>query len=369
MRHKPLYSKKRNRITNIRLDWLLLSGVLIISFLGLFVLYSAQQQIETFERQAIRLVFATGLMIVIAQVPPRFFKNAAPWLYSLTLFLLLIVLLIGHIGKGGQRWLDLWLFRFQPAELMKIALPLMLAQYFNYRALPPRLTSLFIPSLLILIPTFLIAKQPDLGTAILILSSGFFVIFFAGIRWRLLLILLIIIAFASPALWFCMHDYQKQRVLTLFNPERDPLGRGYHIIQSKIAIGSGGVFGKGWRNGSQSQLEFLPERTTDSIFAVFGEEFGLVGCLIMITTYLCIIARGLYISMHAQETFSRLTSGSLIMTLFIYVFVNMSMVTGLLPVVGIPLPLVSYGGTSLFTLMIGFGILMSIQTHRTLLRR
>ena len=225
------------------------------------------------------------------------------------------------------------------------------------------------PFFFIMIPVILTAKQPDLGTAILILSSGFFVVFFAGLSWRLLCVGAGLGIAALPMLWLVMLDYQKERVLVFLDPTRDPLGKGYHIIQSKIAIGSGGLYGKGWLNGSQSQLEFLPERTTDSIFAVFSEEFGLAGCLLMLTVYLCIIARGLYMSTQAQETFSRLLAGSVTMTLFVYVLVNIGMVSGLCPAVGIPLPLVSYGGTSMVTLMVGFGILISIHTHRTLLQR
>ncbi len=369
MRYKPLYPPKRHKIATLHMDWPLLLGIVALSALGLLTLYSAEQSIPILERQCLRLLVAFAGMLVVAQIPPRLFKMMAPWLYGATLLLLFTVLLIGHIGKGGQRWLDLWFFRFQPAEIMKIAVPMMVARYFDHQWLPPRLRSLIIPFFLIMIPVVLTAKQPDLGTALLILSSGFFVIFLAGLSWRLLLLGTGLGIGALPVLWLVMLDYQKERVMVFLDPTRDPLGRGYHIIQSKIAIGSGGLYGKGWLNGSQSQLEFLPERSTDSIFAVFSEAFGLVGCLLMLSLYLCIIARGLYISTKAQETFSRLLAGGVVMTLFVYVLVNIGMVCGLFPVVGIPLPLVSYGGTSLVTLMAGFGILISIHTHKSLLQR
>ncbi len=360
---------KRIFTSKLHIDWPLLIGILAVSCLGLVILYSAKHEISVIERQLIRMVLALALMIFIAQFPPRVFRTLAPWLYFSGVLLLALVLLIGVMSKGGQRWLDLWMMRFQPAEIMKIAVPLMLARYLDNELLPPKVLSLIIPLILIVIPVALVAKQPDLSTAIIILSSGLLVIFFSGISWRLLLTQVCLISCSLPIVWFFMRDYQRQRVLTLLDPTRDPLGSGYHIIQSKIAIGSGGFSGKGWLNGTQSQLEFLPERTTDSIFAVFGEEFGLVGCLILLGLYLCIIIRGLYIGVQAQDTFSRLLCGSLVMTLFVYVFVNIGMVTGLLPVAGIPLPFVSYGGTSLITLMASFGILMSIHTHRTLLAK
>lgn len=364
-----LYQKKHSFLSKIHIDWPLLFGITLITSLGLIALYSAKPELEVMQKQTLRLLIAASLMMAIAQVPPRAFKAAAPWLYCIALALLASILLIGHISKGGQRWLDLWFVRFQPAELMKIAVPLMIARYLDARLLPPKWTALILPLLLVLIPAALIAKQPDLGTALLILSSGLFVIFFSGISWQFILSLTGCVTLFLPAMWFLMHDYQRQRVLIFLDPERDPLGKGYHIIQSKIAIGSGGLYGKGWLNGSQSHLEFLPERTTDSIFAVFSEEFGLVGCLILLTLYLYVILRGLHISVQAQDTFSRLLAGSLTMTLFVYVFVNIGMITGMLPAVGIPLPLVSYGGTSLVTLMASFGILMSIQTHRSLLTK
>lgn len=363
------FSQRGRLLRRIRLDWMLFLGILTISLLSIVILYSATSETRLLDRHLIRLGASFIVLMVVAQIPPRALKNLTPWLYGVTLALLAVVLIMGHISKGAQRWLDLWLFRFQPAEMMKIAVPLMVAKYLNDQVLPPRLTKLIIPVILIAVPTILTAKQPDLGTALLILGSGLCVIFLSGIRWQYLFWLGTITAFSLPALWYWLRDYQRQRILVLLNPERDPLGTGYHIIQSKIAIGSGGLHGKGWLNGSQSHLEFLPERTTDFIFAVFGEEFGLVGCLFLILLYCLITVRGLYISVQAQDTFGRLTAGSLILTTFICVFVNIGMVSGILPVVGIPLPFVSYGGTSLLTLMIGFGIVMSIHTHKSFLPR
>jgi rod shape determining protein RodA len=283
--------------------------------------------------------------------------------------MLFAVLIFGDVSKGGQRWLDLKIIRFQPAELMKLAVPLMAARYLSYHVLPPRFINLIVPSIIILLPVALIALQPDLGTAILVASSGILVIFFAGISWRFIFTSCISLACLAPIFWSMLHNYQRQRIITMLSPESDRLGSGYQIIQSKIAIGSGGLYGKGWLNGTQSQLEFLPERTTDFIFAVFSEEFGFVGILTLLILYALLILRGLYIGMQAQDTFYRLIAGSLSMSLFVYVFVNIGMVSGILPVVGIPLPLVSYGGTSLVTILISFGIIMSIGTHRNLLSK
>lgn len=364
-----MYYRKLPFFRNTHLDIWLLVGINFIAIVGLFILYSAKPDLTVIQRQILHLIMANIVMIGIAQISPRLLKSIAPWLYGIGLAFLISVLIMGQIGKGGQRWLDMWFVRFQPSELMKIAVPLMIAQYLDGHLIPPKASTIMIPLALTLIPAALIAKQPDLGTALLIFSSGAFVIFFSGIRWQLILYASAIISACLPIAWFFLYDYQRQRVLVFLDPEYDPLGKGYQIIQSKIAIGSGGLYGKGWLEGTQSRLEFLPERSTDFIFAVFSEEFGLVGCLILLTLYLCIIMRGLYISVQAQDTFSRLLSGSLIMTLFVYVFVNIGMVTGILPVVGVPLPLVSYGGTSLVTLMASFGILMSIHTRKTFLRK
>ncbi len=369
-RAEVLLTSRRSLAERLHLDTPLLLCLLILAVISLFVLYSASgQNIDVIWRQAIRLGAAFFIMLVLAQINPATFNRWTPWLFALGLSLLLAVLWVGETGKGAQRWLDLGLFRFQPSEIMKLAVPMMVAWYLSDHPLPPNLRRLAIALLVILIPTLLIAKQPDLGTALLVASAGIFVLLFAGISWRLIFASTAILAAGAPVLWHFMHDYQRQRVLTFLNPEQNPLGAGYHIIQSKIAIGSGGLYGKGWLNGTQSQLNFLPERSTDFIFAAYAEEFGLFGILALLAVYLLIIMRGLLIASQAQDSYTRLLAGSLVMTFFIYIFVNIGMVTGLLPVVGIPLPLVSYGGTSMVTLMAGFGILMSIHTHRKLLPR
>jgi rod shape determining protein RodA len=280
---------------------------------------------------------------------------------------LLAVLVMGEIGKGAQRWLNFGLLRFQPSEMMKVVVPMMVAWYLAENPLPPSRRAVVVASLMIIVPTFLIIRQPDLGTALLVASSGIFVLLLSGISWWLVASVVGLLATAAPVLWYFLRDYQKQRVLTFLNPESDPLGAGYHIIQSKIAIGSGGLYGKGWLNGTQAHLDFLPEHSTDFIFAVLAEEFGFIGILLLLAIYFFIVARGLYVATQAQSSFNRLVAGSLILTFFVYVFVNIGMVTGLLPVVGLPLPLVSYGGTSLVTMMAAFGVLMSIHTHRRLL--
>jgi rod shape determining protein RodA len=319
--------------------------------------------------QMIKLLIALLGMILIAQVPPGNLDRLSLSLYIFGIILLLFVIAFGDIGKGAQRWLDLKIVRFQPSELMKIAVPIMISSYLSSKFLPPKFLRILIACIFIATPVFLIAQQPDLGTALLVAVAGFSVIFIAGISWRFLLSIFILSASSVPMLWHFMRDYQKQRVLTLFNPENDPLGAGYHIIQSKIAIGSGGLYGKGWLNGTQSHLEFLPERSTDFIFAVLCEEFGMFGVLVILSLYLLIILRGLYIAYNAQDAFRQLLASGITLTFFVYIIVNMGMVTGQLPVVGVPLPLISYGGTSIVTLMAGFGILMSIHTHRRFLKR
>jgi rod shape determining protein RodA len=350
-----------------RLDKPLLIGLLSLVIIGLFILYSASNQnMELLGKQTIRMLIAFLIMILFAQVPPAVYRIWAPWIFMVSFFLIAAVLLIGVIGKGAQRWLNLWLFQFQPSELMKLSVPLMLAWYLHDKLLPPSFLHLLVLVAIVIIPTLFVIKQPDLGTALLIAIAGFSVILLAGISWRLLLLGSLFILIIAPIGWHFMHDYQKLRVLIFLNPERDPLAAGYHIIQSKIAIGSGGFFGKGWLQGTQSHLQFLPEHTTDFIFSVCGEEFGLVGSTILLIFYFWITSRGLYISVKAQDTFSRLLGGGLSLSFFIAAFVNIGMVSGLLPVVGVPLPLVSYGGTSLITVIASFGILMSIQTHRKL---
>lgn len=352
----------------LHLDLPLLSGVLLLCGLGLVVLYSASgSNIHMVIRQAIRIGIGLVFMVGLAQIPPRQLARWSGWLYLLGLLLLLIVMIAGDLGKGAQRWLDLGILRFQPSEMMKIVVPLSAAAYLNDKALPPRFVHVLLAAALFVLPAILIARQPDLGTALLIAASGVFVLFLAGLRWKLILAGLFIILISTPVLWMMMHGYQRQRVLTLLDPSSDPLGAGYHIIQSMIAVGSGGVYGKGWLNGTQSHLEFLPETSTDFIFAVLCEEFGFIGALLLFCGYAFVVLRGLYIALDAQGTFARLLAGSLTLTFFFYVFVNTGMVIGELPIVGVPLPLVSYGGTSLVTLMAGFGILMAIHTHRRLL--
>ena len=356
-------------LVRVHLDPPLLAGICTVLLLGCFVLYSASgNSVETLWKQMLRISVAGLVMITLAQVRPSWLRRVSPWLFAVGMVMLVMVLVRGEMGGGAQRWLDLGV-RFQPSELMKLAVPAMLAWLLHDRALPPSL--LMIGGLLTLIaaPVAMIYLQPDLGTAILIGLTGASVVFLAGISLRLMLASGAIALATLPLLWSFMKPYQQQRVLTLLNPEQDPLGAGYHIIQSKIAIGSGGGFGKGWLNGSQGQLEFLPERSTDFIFAVIGEEFGFFGVSLLLLLYLLIVARGFYIAANAQDTFSRLLAGAISFTFFFYVFVNTAMVTGLVPVVGVPLPLVSAGGTSMVTLLAGFGILMSIQTHRKLLPR
>jgi len=353
----------------VRIDPVLLLGLVMLTLAGLGILYSAgDQSAELMQKQIVRLSIAFLVMLVMAQISPQQLYLWTPWVFVVGVILLLMVFFAGEVGKGAQRWLKIGV-RFQPSEIMKLATPLMLAWYLSERPLPPGLRSLVISIVLVLVPTIMIAMQPDLGTALLVAAAGFFVVFFSGIRWRVLIGTGLALLAFIPLLWRMMHDYQRQRVLTLLDPESDPLGAGYHIIQSKIAIGSGGLYGKGWLNGTQSQLDFLPERSTDFIFAVFAEEFGMMGAAVLLLLYAFIIWRGLYIADHAQDNFSRLLAGSLSMTFFVYLFVNVGMVSGILPVVGVPLPLVSYGGTSLVTLMAGFGMLMSINSHRRLLSK
>lgn len=348
----------------LHVDVPLLGSVLVMCAVGLVVLYSAaDQQTDVVVKQSVRMLVGVVAMVLVAQVSPQRLERWAPGIYVLGLALLVLVLVAGT-GRGAQRWLDLGLFRFQPSELMKLAVPLTVAGFVADKVLPPRLRTTALAAVIVLIPAMLIVRQPDLGTGLLVAASGLFVLFFAGVSWRLIRNCVLLGLAVAPLAWFFLHDYQRQRILTLFDPEQDPLGAGYHIIQSTIAVGSGGLYGKGWLNGTQSHLEFLPERATDFIFAVYCEEFGFAGVLILMLAYGLILTRGLRIALEAQEMFGRLVAASLTLTFFIYIFVNMGMVTGQLPVVGVPLPLVSYGGTSLVTLLIGFGILMSVQTHR-----
>lgn len=362
----PSTGKNRALFERFHIDLPLLLGILVAMGFSLVIMYSASgQDIAMMERQGMRMILSIAIMLLLAQLSPRSFESFAPIIFFAGVILLVCVLLFGEISKGAQRWIDLGVLRFQPSELLKLAVPLMVARFIGKRTLPPNFRTLSLSLIMVVVPTILIAKQPDLGTAILIAASGIFVIFLAGISWRIILAAAIAVGSFIPVLWFfLMHDYQKTRVLTLLNPEADPLGAGYHIIQSKIAIGSGGIAGKGWLQGTQSQLEFLPERHTDFIFAVIAEEWGMIGVLALLTVYLFIIGRGLQLACRAQTAFGRMMAGSIVLSFFVYVFVNIGMVSGILPVVGVPLPLISYGGTSMVTIMAGFGILMSIYTHR-----
>ena len=352
----------------IAVDYPLLLMLLSVAGIGMVVLYSAAgESIDAIGRQSIRLGAGLVAFVVMAQIPPRYLRLWTPWLFLITLGLLLVVMLAGEMGGGAQRWLDLGFIRFQPSEIMKLAVPMMVAWFLHERALPPTLGQLFVVMLIVAVPALLIWKQPDLGTALLIVAAGGLTILLAGISLKLIAGSFVAALVASPIVWYSMLDYQRARVLTFLNPEADPLGRGYNIIQSQIAIGSGGTFGKGWLNGTQAHLEFLPERSTDFIFAVMGEEFGLLGLVTLLVLYLVIVGRGLYIAAEAQDTFTRLLAGGISLTFFFYVFVNAGMVSGILPVVGVPLPLVSAGGTSMVTLLTGFGMLAAISRHRKLL--
>lgn len=355
----------------LHLDGPLFVALCLIAGIGITVVFSASgRSLAVLEAQVVRFALAVVAMIMLAQIPPRLIRAATPWVYLLGLTLLGVVMFTGDIAMGAQRWLDLGVVRFQPSEIMKLAVPLACAWYLNERPLPPSLTSLFVVGLAIVIPTVLIAEQPDLGTALLVAAAGGMVILLAGLPLRFIAVVIGLLIPTGYVAWqFLLHDYQRQRVLTFLDPQTDPLGSGYHIIQSQIAIGSGGAFGKGYLNGSQAQLEFLPERSTDFIFAVIGEEWGLIGLVTVLALYMFVIGRSLYLAAESQDTFSRLGAGSLALTFCVYVFVNTGMVTGLLPVVGVPLPLISYGGTSMVTLMAGFGILMSLCAKRKLVGR
>ncbi len=357
--------------TRLHIDPPLLLCILALLVYSAFVMWSASgQDMGMMERRIGQIGAGFVVMIIMAQIPPRVYESWAPYLYIVCIILLIFVDAFGQISKGAQRWLDLGIIRFQPSEIAKIAVPLMIARFMNRDLCPPSLKNTTIALMLIFLPTLLVAAQPDLGTSILVAASGLFVLFLAGMSWRLIGIAALLLACFIPILWFfLMHGYQRDRVMMLLDPETDPLGKGYHIIQSKIAIGSGGLSGKGWLFGTQSQLEFLPERHTDFIFAVLSEELGLIGVLLLLTLYLLLIIRGLVIATRAQNTFGRVMVGGLMLILFVYIFVNIGMVSGILPVVGVPLPFVSYGGSALIVLMAGFGIIMSIHTHRKLLSK
>ncbi|MGD9842262.1 MAG: rod shape-determining protein RodA [Steroidobacteraceae bacterium] len=358
-------------LSALQLDGPLFTGIGLLATVSLVVLYSSSgASWSVVGSQATKFALALVIMLMVAQLPPRLLRLVAPWLYGIGLLLLLAVMIKGEISLGAQRWLNLGFIRFQPSEIMKIAVPLFCAWYVHDRPLPPSFLTIVVLALAILIPVLLIAEQPDLGTALLVASAGTMALLLSGLQKRYIVG---VIAALIPTIWitwsYLLHDYQRQRVLTFINPEADPLGSGYHIIQSQIAIGSGGIFGKGYLNGSQAQLAYLPERSTDFIFAVIGEEWGLIGLATVLLLYLFVISRCLYMATTAQDTFARTIAGSLGLTFAVYVFVNTGMVTGLLPVVGVPLPLISFGGTAMVTLMAGFGIVMAVNAKRRLVGR
>ena len=369
---KDIFSLKPSEGLQQRLhiDFPLFLAFMAIFIVSLTTIYSASNSsIDAVVNQGIKILISISAMVVVAQFSPLSYARVGPWLYFLCLVLLILVLVIGETRNGATRWLNIGITSFQPSELMKIAMPLMIARYISRGALPPDVSSVALSIIIVLIPSYLIMEEPDLGTSILIAFSGLVVIFLSGLKKRYLAIAFALFLAYLPFMWSSIHPFQKKRVLSFLNPESDPLGSGYHLIQSKIAIGSGGVFGKGWLNSTQGQLDFLPERTTDFIFAILAEEFGFLGVSLLIGIYLFIIWRGIMIAINAQDLFSRLLASSISLTFFVYVFVNIAMTTGLLPVVGVPLPLISSGGTSMVTIMIGLGMLISVQTHRRLVEK
>jgi len=352
-------------LERFHLDRPLLYAMLTLCVISVFVIYSASARDGgATASHAMRLALGFMVLLFFAQVRPETLARWAPYVYAIGLLLLLIVLAVGVIGKGAQRWLDIGLARFQPSEIMKLGVPMTVAWFIARQGLPPRLHQVGLGFVIAFVPALLVIRQPDLGTGVLILVSGLVVLFLAGMPLRLIVAALALVGSAAPVLWNFMRDYQKNRILTLFDPDADPLGTGYHTIQSMIAIGSGGFFGKGWLNSTQAHLEYLPESKTDFVFAVFSEEFGLVGIMLILAIYMFIAMRSVMIAFYAQDNFARLLAGTISITFFMYIFINIGMVSGILPVVGVPLPFMSYGGSSLVTLMAMFGVLMSIQTHR-----
>ena len=366
-RTRRTLSASAKLLSALNLDGPLLLGLGLLATYGLAILYSASgQSLDTVLRTIMRIALGAAAMLALTHASPNFLRRLSPWLYVVGVLLLVVVEVTGVIGKGAQRWLNLGFMRFQPSEIMKLGVPMLCAWYLHDRPLPPDWRSVTVVALIIFLPVGLVAIEPDLGTAALIAASGALLILMGGLSMRIVFALMLLGVGAAFAGWHVLHDYQRQRVLTFLNPENDPLGTGYHIIQSQIALGSGGVFGKGWMHGSQAQLQFLPERSTDFIFAVVGEEFGLIGLLLLLSLYLFIISRAVWLAMQTNDTYSRLLALSIALTFFVYVFINAGMVSGLVPVVGVPLPLVSYGGTSVVTLLAGFGILMGLYSHRKL---
>lgn len=354
----------RRILTRPRIDLPLAVGLFVLASIGLVTLYSAGDgSLALVGGQAARFVLGGALLLLISRIPPSVLRGWTPWLYAISTGLLVVVAILGE-GRGANRWLDLGVMRFQPSELLKLTMPMMVAWYLHPRQLPPGWKDIVAVGILIAIPAGLIAEQPDLGTALLVAAAGAFALFLSGMAWWRIGVLIGAVGGMVPVAWHFLHQYQRDRVLTLLNPESDPLGNGWHIIQSQIAVGSGGIFGKGWQHSTQSRLDFLPEHTTDFIFAVFSEEFGLIGVIALIALYAFIIGRCLWIAMESRDTYSRLLAGAIGMSFFVYVFVNGGMITGMLPVVGVPLPLISYGGTSAVSLLVGFGVLMSIHANR-----
>ncbi len=365
----PFMLRRFYRFTTGHIDGILLSGIVLLMFTGLLVLFSASNgSYVRVSGQLMNMLVALGVMWLFANIPPHYLMRMALPLFVLGCALLIGVALFGDVVNGARRWLHVGVTRIQPSELMKIALPLMLAWYFNRNEASLKLRNYLIAALLLAFPAALIARQPDLGTALLIIASGCYVIFLAGLSWRVITTLFVAGLASLPFLWSALHDYQRQRIMTLLDPTGDPLGAGYHTIQSTIAVGSGGLLGKGWMNGTQTHLDFIPERTTDFIFAVYAEEFGLLGNAVLLVLLLFVIGRAMVITANAPTLFARLLAGAITLTFFTYAFVNIGMVSGILPVVGVPLPLISYGGTSLVSICLGFGILMSINTHKKLVQ-
>ncbi len=365
----PFMLRRFYRFTTGHIDGILLSGIVLLMFTGLLVLFSASNgSYVRVSGQLMNMLVALGVMWLFANIPPHYLMRLALPLFVLGCGLLIGVALFGDVVNGARRWLHVGVTRIQPSELMKIALPLMLAWYFNRNEASLKLRNYLIAALILAFPAALIVRQPDLGTALLIIASGCYVIFLAGLSWRVITTLFVAGLASLPFLWSALHDYQRQRIMTLLDPTGDPLGAGYHTIQSTIAVGSGGLIGKGWMNGTQTHLDFIPERTTDFIFAVYAEEFGLLGNTVLLILLLFVIGRAMVITANAPTLFARLLAGAITLTFFTYAFVNIGMVSGILPVVGVPLPLISYGGTSLVSICLGFGILMSINTHKKLVQ-
>lgn len=357
----------RKLLNPVHIDYWLTLLLLIVIGYGLVVLYSAGGSVLV-HKQIIRLSMGLAALLIISQIKPERFELFTPYVYLFSCLLLAAVLIFGIEIKGAKRWLNIGM-TFQPSELAKITVPLMLAWLFRFRTLPPDIKTLGTSIVIMIIPIALVYKQPDLGTSLLIGTSGAFVIFLAGLSWKIITSCIALILAGAPVLWHFMHDYQKKRVLQFFNPDVDPLSTGWNITQSKIAIGSGGLTGKGWQDGTQTQLDFLPEHSTDFILSVLAEEFGFIGVIVLFTLYLMIIIRCFMIALNAKSTYNRLICGALTMTFFVYVFINAGMISGILPVVGIPLPLISYGGTSILTLMASFGIIISIHKHKKLIQQ